>query len=162
LSATYCVDTSSFSELTHFRRDILPSFWDKIEVLAGAKSLIAPREVLRELEKRYPELAEWLKRLDISVELDDSQVQWVRRIRAKFVLTDVEAVDPSADEILVALALSLRERARPELFTDLEFLVVTEESKGGRGAAKIRNVCEEFGIECIALADLFAREGLRY
>lgn len=120
--------------------------------------LIAPHEVLRELSRGHEDVYEWARAQDMFVEIDDDQVAQVRVIRSKFSATDIDATDPSADELLVALVIS---RTSGLLLPD-KHVVVTEESKGGRGSSKVPNICEEFGVECIKLADLLSREGPRY
>lgn len=159
MAEIYCVDTSSFSELRAFRRDVFPRVWTKTEELIAQGRLIAPHEVLRELAKRNTDIYEWAKGQSIFVELDDAQVAAVRDIQQRFNITDHDATGPVADELVVALPLS---RIAGQLLSPDRYIVVTQESPGGRGATKIPNVCEAFGLECVRLADLFLREGLRF
>lgn len=159
MAEIYCVDTSSFSELRSFRRDVFPVVWTRVESLIVDKRIIAPHEVLRELSHRHVEIYEWAKKQDMFVELDDAQVAVVRDIQAQFKLTDHDATGPVADELVVALPLS---RTRGQLMPQDTYIVVTQESPGGKGSVKIPNVCEAFGLTCIKLADLFKREGLRF
>ena len=156
MPAVYCIDTNSLSELKSYRRDVFPKVWRLLEELIQAGRLIAPHEVLRELEKRHKDIYEWAKKQDFFVDLDDAQITSVREIQARFEITDHDATGPVADELVVALPLS---RKAGRLVLD-EFVVVTEESEGGPGARKIPNVCAEFGLPCIKLVDLFKREGL--
>lgn len=155
----YCVDTSSFSELRSFNRALFPGVWRKIEELISDHRIIAPHEVLRELSKRHADIHEWVKTQPIFVELDDAQVAAVRDIQARFNITDHDATGPVADELVVALPLS---RVAGQLIPADVYVVVTQETPGGRGSAKIPNVCEAFGLGCIKIADMFVREGLRF
>lgn len=157
MADVYCVDTSSFSELRSFRRDVFPRIWRRVEELIAAGRLVAPREVLRELSKRHLDIFEWAKTQDMFAELDDAQVAAVRDIQARFDITDHDATGPVADELVVALPLS---RMAGRLVQADNYIVVTQESEGGPGAVKIPNVCAAFGLPCIKLADLFKREGL--
>lgn len=154
----YCVDTSSFSELRAFRRDVFPRVWTTIEELIATGRLIAPHEVLRELSRRHGDIYEWAKDQGAFVELDDAQITAARDIQRRFDITDHDATGPVADELLVALPLS---RIAGQLIPD-SYVVVTQESLGGRASIKVPNLCAAFGLPCIKLADLLQREGLRF
>lgn len=155
----YCVDTNSFSELRSFTRALFPGVWRKIEQLVAERRIVAPHEVLRELSKRHADIYDWAKAQPIFVELDDAQVAAVRQIQERFNIADHDATGPVADELVVALPLS---RVGGQLMPADTYIVVTQESPGGLGAAKIPNVCEAFGLACIKIADMFVREGLRF
>lgn len=159
MAEIYCVDTSSFSELRAYRRDVFPGVWRKIEELIAQGRLVAPHEVLRELSKRHADIYEWAKGQEIFVDLDDAQVTAVRDIQQRFSITDHDATGPVADELVVALPVS---RTAGQLIPRDAYIVVTQESAGGHGATKIPNVCEAFGITCMKIADMFVREGLRF
>lgn len=159
MAEVYCVDTSSISELRAYRRDVFPAIWDKISELIAQGRLVAPREVLRELERGDPDIYAWAKAQPIFADLDDQQLAAARDIQSRFDLTDRDATGPMADELVVALPLS---RVAGRLMPGDSYIVVTQESRGGRGSSKIPNVCDAFGIPCIKLADLFQREGLLF
>lgn len=63
----------------------------------------------------------------------------MRDIQHRFDITDHDATGPVADELVVALPLS---RIAGQLLSPDRYIVVTQESLGGRGATKIPNVCE--------------------
>lgn len=159
MAEVYCFDTNSFSQLRAYRRDVFGAVWRKIEELIHQGRVIAPREVLRELERGHAEIFDWARKQGVFVELDDAQVTAVRQIQQRFNITDHDASGPVADELVVALPLS---RVTGQLFPSDTFIVVTEESAGGRGAHRIPNVCEAFGLPCMKLGDVLLREGLRF
>jgi hypothetical protein len=155
----YCVDADSLSEMSRLRRDVLPSLWTTLEQLIADGRLLVPHEVVRELSRRYPETAAWLEQHGASVELDNDQISIVRKIRKRVALTDVDQSEPSGDELVVALALA-RQPAQIAFETD-SYVVVTQETRSTTGRRKIPNACDAFGVECIKLMDMFAREGVR-
>ncbi|MCK4820763.1 DUF4411 family protein, partial [bacterium] len=73
LFSGYCIDTSALIDLwrRNYPRDIFKSLWNEIEDLISYRRLVAPREVLKELEKQDDELLVWAKKnLEMFIDLD--------------------------------------------------------------------------------------------
>ena len=150
----YCIDTCSLIELRRrYPRSVFPTLWGNIESLIHQGRLIAPREVLHELEEQDDELLDWTKRHRIMFkDLDQRQLQLVRDILRNFPsLVDPNKMTPDADPFVIALAISER------------CTVITEERQANPWERpKIPNVCENHNVRCIRLIELFEREGWRF
>lgn len=155
--AIYCIDTSALIDLgRRYPQKVFGALWREIERLINRGGLIAPREVLRELQRGDDEMYKWAKKHDrMFVELDGEQMALVREIQGAFPRwVDHEADAPIADPFVIALA-----RQQTLLNASAPRVVVSHENPGGPGATRIPNVCERYGIEHIQLVDLFMREG---
>lgn len=160
----YCIDTSALIELKMlYRMKTFPSLWDKLSDLVKQDRLIAPREVLNELEAKDDELFRWFKKhKKMFKAANQDQIDTAKEILTKFPqLVDPNKQIPDADPFVIALAI-VRNKER-SLFGE-KFIVVTREERTGSGGGrpKIPDVCVAYGIECIygatALAELFERE----
>ncbi len=59
----YCVDTSTFIDLARlYPETIFPSLWKRLADLIRAERVVAPVQVLREIEVKSDALARWAKR----------------------------------------------------------------------------------------------------
>jgi hypothetical protein len=78
----YIIDTSSLIELNkHNPMDIYQTPWEKIEILIKNKRLIAPREVLNEINQYDDILAAWAKKhIDLFKEETMEQIKIVKEI----------------------------------------------------------------------------------
>lgn len=155
--AIYCIDTSALIDLgRRYPPGVFGALWREVGELIDRGRLIAPREVLRELQTGDDEMHEWAKKHKrMFVDLDREQMALVTEIQAAFPRwVDHEAETPVADPFLIALA-----RRQTILNSGIPRIVVSHENPGGPGATKIPNVCEHYGIEHIQLVDLFIREG---
>lgn len=151
----YCFDTSSLLQawVRGFPIDIMPSFWDEFEKLLG-DTVIAPREVCVELEKKEDDLYEWAKGRDgFFVDLDHEQQLATRAIMSAHPrLVDTRKGRSQADPFVIALA-------QVSAAT-----VVTEENlqvQPGK-SPKIPNVSRALGIRCIRLLDFIREQGWRW
>ena len=80
--ACYCTDTSALIELhATYGSDVFVSLWQKVAGLVKEGRLIAPREVLREIEKK-----------------DDDLLKWVKKYRKIFREQEIEQVKAAAAE----------------------------------------------------------------
>jgi hypothetical protein len=79
----YCIDTSSLIAAWQERYPIenFPPFWSKMDALIVEKRLVAPIEVLNEVQKRSDELHAWLnerrsmfRELDEAIQIEAAQV----------------------------------------------------------------------------------------
>lgn len=155
----YCIDTSSLIRLNRdLPQDVFPGVWEKIDVLADSGRLVAPTEVLREIEQGDDELVSWARRhRRIFRQLDAGQIAAAMEILARFPsLVDESKETPEADPFLVALAKAENDAQKSSLMPE-RYVLVTEERRKG-----IPLACSRYEIECINLLELFRREGWRF
>ena len=63
IETTYCIDTSALIDLKWVYPWVtFPTLWEKIGNLIKQGRLIAPQQVLKEIEKKDDELLKWLKK----------------------------------------------------------------------------------------------------
>lgn len=153
---SYCIDTSALIDLgRRYPPRVFGALWSKVEELIAAGRLIAPREVLRELQKGDDEMYQWAKgHPAMFVDLDHDQQILVAEIMAAFPSwIDTTTDRPVADPMVVALA-----RSRTLADSGAPRIVVSHEVPGGKGATKIPNVCQRYGVQHMQLVDVFERE----
>jgi len=148
---SYCVDSSALIDLgKHYRRTIFPSLWGNLEGLIKDGKLIAPREVLRELEQKDDEISRWAKcNRSIFRDLDVEQVVFVQEMLKVFPnLVDTNKLIPDADPFIIALSRS--EGCN----------VVTNERFSRPGERpRIPNVCSHYKVPCYSLTGFFEKVG---
>lgn len=161
--STYCIDTSA---LIHLKRlypiDVFPGLWNQLGRLVRSGRLIAPFEVLKELEKKDDVLLRWARRhRRMFKKLDAAQIEKVKEIARAFpALFDPEKETPDADPFVVALAMVQNESKKDDLFPQ-QYIVVTQESAEA-GRRRIPAACRHYGLECIAVLELFRRENWKF
>jgi len=162
MTKKYIIDTSSLIEMKDkYPQDIIlfGNLWNNIENLCKQGRLIAPIEVLKEIERGDDELKEWARNIvrNIFVEPDKEQTDTLKEIQAKYpFLSRYDKPGPNADPWIIALAIVRNEEEKEQLFPD-EYIVVTEESRTKED--RIPSVCKYYGIKCINLIGLFRKEG---
>ncbi|MBM4047354.1 MAG: DUF4411 family protein [Planctomycetes bacterium] len=121
--------------------------------------LIAPHEVLKEIEKKDDVLLQWARKHKRMFKgLDQKQLQTVMDILHKFPrLVDPGKVIPDADPFVVALAKEMNRQG--SLFG--KCIVVTQE-KLSSGKPKIPNVCQHYGIEYTPVIDVLKKEKWKF
>jgi predicted nucleic acid-binding protein len=143
----YVIDTGALIDLWRRRypRDVFRSLWDKIDEIIRAGEVIAPEEVLRELQRQHDELAAWAKKQKFFLDLDREQLDYVKDIMVKFPsLVDTRSTEPNADPFVIALAYSKG------------WAVISSENPGGKGPRKrIPDVCAHYDVKCMSLLDFF-------
>ena len=154
----YVLDTSCFKVLKNYYPSRFPSLWSGIGKLADSGRLISVREVLNELES-YNEtdfLQTWAQdHKQIFLTPGNDEQLFVREIfkiphsQALISQKSILRGTPVADPFVIAAA---KVRAG---------CVVTQESKKPN-AAKIPNICEHFGIECVSLEGFMEKEGWEF
>ena len=159
----YCMDASSLIESRcAYAHDVFPGVWKQIDALVAEERMIAPYEVLEEL-KRQDDQRLWKgDRKKIFCRLDQEQTRKVGEIVARFPrLIDPTKETPDADPFVIALALARKEdTTQDNLYENRQYVVVSQETPSGPGGKpKIPNVCQAYGLECVALVELFRREG---
>lgn len=156
----HCIDTSSLIELKRYPRDLFGPLWIFLEELIAFDRLIAPNEVLRELEKGDDEIYKWALTqrkafVDLTPELGDVLTEILKDI-PELGKSIAMKPGPYADPLLVALAL-LRIRSGSS-----KCAIVTQEKGGGTGSVKIPNLCSRYGITAVSLLDMVRLEGLKF
>lgn len=143
----YVIDTGALIDLWRRRypRDVFRTLWDKVDEIIRAGELIAPEEVLGELQRQRDELAAWAKKQKCFLDLDLEQLKYVKNVMAKFQsLVDARSTDPNADPFVIALAYA---KGWP---------VISSENPGGKGTRKkIPDVYAHYGVKCLSLLDFF-------
>jgi hypothetical protein len=162
--ACYCTDTSALIELhATYGSDVFVSLWQNVAGLVKEGRLIAPREVLREIEKKDDDLLKWVKKhRKIFREQEIEQVQRAQEILSHFAnLIDPAKEIPDADPFVVALAIIENTKREETLFKG-HCIVVTQEKPSRGNRPKIPDVCQHYDIECISVAGLFRKEGWKF
>ncbi len=150
---SYSVDTSALLDawVRYYPPDVFDTLWSRLDGLVVRGHLLAIDEVQRELEKKDDELHKWVSaRPTMIVTLDeDLQTAAVPIINRFGSLTNTKSLmGGSADPYVIALA-----QVR-------ELTVVTAE-KQKPSKPRIPDVCKTLGVPCIALVEMFRREGWR-
>lgn len=149
----YCIDTSSI--LHAWRRDYppdrFPSLWRELEALVAAQQLIAPDEVLSELERRDDEVCEWARQnAQMFVEPDGPVQDGVRDIVDRWdTFVPAESYDGVwADPYVIALA-----QTRAATVVTGEVLVPPNARR-----PRIPNICQALGVPWMALLGMIRAE----
>ena len=150
----YCIDASSI--IHAWRRDYppdtFPTLWSKLEELVETEALVAPAEVLYELERGGDEVFEWANAQDgFFHEPDDEVQEYVRRIVDQWPdFVPEESHDGVwADPYIIGLA-AVRQAT-----------VITGELEAAVNARrpKIPNICHELSVPVGNLLLLLRNEG---
>lgn len=153
----YCLDTSAI--LHAWRRDYppdtFPSLWAKLDDMIDNGRIIAPDEVLLELERGGDEIHDWaIGHQAMFVEPDEDMQRVVQEIVDRWpeFLPDESHDGVWADPYVVALAV-VREAT-----------VVTGEVVAPDNARrpKIPNVCRALGVPHVTLLGVLRAEGLTF
>lgn len=155
---TYVFDTNAFSQLFHsYYRGRFPTLWEQFDGLIEDGSITSTREVAREIEDdRVAALRDWAKgQKHLFPSPTGAEGAFVARIFAvphfQQVIEQKKLLKggKNADPFVIARAATL------------EATVVTMESKP-RNGAKIPNICEHFGMDCLSLEGFMERENWRF
>ncbi len=150
----YILDTSAL--LHAWRRDYppdtFPSLWEKIEELAASETLVAPHEVLLELERGGDEIYEWAREHDgMFIEPEETVQEKVQEVVDRWpeFVPDESHDGVWADPYVVALAAVVGGT------------VVTGENLAPENARrpKIPNLCRALGIPYTNLLGVLRNEG---
>jgi len=149
---SYCIDTSALIDgwVRWYPKDVFPSLWDNTEELVEDGEIIAPDEVLNELEKKEDSLAKWaVDKKEMFCVLDEDLQKLARRVLKRFPrLVDASASVPEADPFVIALARKTKGT------------VVTGEKPTGKldSNPHIPDVCVHYGIKCIGMLELIREQ----
>ncbi len=155
----YVFDTNSLSNvLRHYYRDRFPSFWEKFDAMLQNKTVISVREARLELEFRFedtvidqftvhnPKFFEEPSAEELSF---ITQIYSIPHFQHNLDRKKLLQGGPFADPFIIA-------KARVK-----QAIVVTEEDRPSHGA-RIPNICEHFGIECVKLEGFLVREDWKF
>jgi rRNA-processing protein FCF1 len=146
----YCIDTSALVDgwIRYYPPDVFPTLWTKLEEMVDAKKVVAPDEVLRELEKKEDALHDWAKKnIQLFLPLDSAIQVATQDVLAIFPrLVDSERDRSTADPFVIAVA---RVHAC--------CVVTGEKNSGNPRRPKIPNVCDHFKVRYINMLQ-FMRE----
>ena len=153
----YSIDSAAFIDawVRKYPPDFLPSLWASLGDFAETGNLLAPEEVLLELQRGGDDLYDWaLERAEIFVP-PTSEIQ----ARVAHIVNTFPSFVPEragdgiwADPYVIALA------------QENSGTVVTAELLAPANARlkKIPNVCQELNVRCIAPLELFQERGWRF
>ena len=149
----YCIDTSALVHgwIRAYPPDVLQPFWDRMDALIEEQILVAPMDVLVELEKKEgDDLHLWCKkRSHMFIEINEYQDE-LKDIMAKYPrLVDTTKGKSGADPMVIALAN----------WGFPLYCVVTEEKGGSETKPKMPYVCDQEDIRCINLLQLIRDHG---
>jgi len=161
----YVIDSCSLIELNRkYPLVVFPGVWRNVEKLINDGLLVAPKEVLREIENGDDEVKAWAKKQKkLFKELNEHQINIVKDILKKYpALAKSNSLTPVADPFVIALAVEMEKDPQRTLTETIrKRIIVTEESLSGN-KIKIPFVSDKYGIECIFLVEMFKREGWRF
>jgi hypothetical protein len=153
LATVFCLDTTAFVEpwVRRYPIDVFPTYWQTLDEWAHDGRVVAPDEVLREIEKNDDDLHKWVKLRAMLFQPVEADVQnAVTAILAEYPrLVDTRKGRHTADPWVIAQAQVM------------SVVVVTEESEGSRKSPKIPDVCRDKGISVVRVVDLIRAMDLR-
>ncbi len=158
----YIIDTSSLVKLNRENPlDVYPSVWKKLETLATADRLIAPREVFNEINQNDDQLGNWAKKQRKMFKQPTSrQIELVQQILKNHpALIDADR-KYDADPWVIALAIEMSTNSQTTLF-QIKRIVVTEEKLRGN-KENIPFISNEMSIEAIDVITMFRTEGWKF
>jgi len=149
----YVFDSDTLINIfNHYYPGRFPSFWDNFNGFILEQTIISVQEVRRELERKGDRLSDWAKShngLFLPPNAEESsfvtEIFKVRHFRILIQKKQQYIEGTAADPFVVAKA---------KIFGAC---VVTQE-KNTENAAKIPNVCDHFGIDCINLEGFMEKE----
>ncbi|MEX2530539.1 MAG: PIN domain-containing protein [Gemmatimonadota bacterium] len=151
----YVVDSNTFRVLGNYYPARFPSLWEQLNLLVADGRWTSVREVRKELDRQN---------------VGDHVDSWVESNKGIFLpptSDDLERVATILAVVHFQQLIGEKQRLRGWPVAD-PFVVaramksgasVVTEEEWKRNGAKIPNVCEYFGVECMNLEGLMAREG---
>jgi len=154
----YVFDSGAFIDLfRYYYPDRFPSLWGCFDALISESRIISVREASRELDGYGDRLSDWVRgHRDVFPQSDPEELAFVAQIFSiphfQMLVRNQERYvgNPVADPFLIAKA-KVQEHG----------CVVTQEILKPN-AAKIPNVCEHFGVQCLNLEAFMERENWRF
>lgn len=158
----YVIDASSMIALNKIAPiSVFSTLWKKMEDLIGAKRLVSPEAVLKEIERKDDELKLWAcANRKLFKKRSKTQMRYLRQVLGEYPHLSVEEAAHAADALIVALALELANVPQQRLDGAKNIVVVTEELVRGN-RVKIPLVCKKHSIDTIPISGMFKAEGWR-
>lgn len=149
----YVFDSSSLIDLfRHFYPNRFPTLWTKYNEMIDKGRIVSTREVYHEIEGGDDRLSIWAKNnRSFFTQPSESELLFVAEI---FKITHFQTLVKKKEQ------LSGKPVADPFVISKAKITdgtVVTEENKKDH-SAKIPNVCEHFGIQCLNLEKFMDKE----
>ena len=157
----YSIDASALIDLQLFYpRVTFPGLWERIEVMVVDGRIVAPGEVLAELERKDDELVRWARGqthlfVPWSHELVEAAQEVIRRFPG---LVDPNKTIPDADPFVIAAAWVAAKEPPADLFLGSAKWAVVTTQRSPHGV-RIPGVCSDLGLDCLDLQSFFAQEG---
>ena len=154
----FIFDTSSFRVLSNFYQSRFPTFWSMFDQALQDGSVLSVREVYNELEHQLHSSWLWA---------------WLRNNRGIFLIPSAAETRVVAEIFAVPHFRTLvgeAQRLRGQPVAD-PFVIACARTHGGPvvseearkpNAAKIPNVCDHFGVDCIGLMVFMERNGWQF
>lgn len=151
----YSIDTSAILDgwRRYYPPDVMPAFWERVDILIDSGHLRATEEVLIELKKKDDAVHAWAKdRPKLFVPLDEEiQLRVASLLSAHRKLIDTRKNRSGADPFVIALAHSN------------SCTVITGESpSNSQKRPRIPDVCRALSIPTMPLIELMRTEGWRW
>jgi hypothetical protein len=152
----YCLDTSFFINgwRKHWRIDVFPTLWDRLDSIVDGKRVFSCRAVSREIQRQMDDLHEWTKnRPHIFQQPTEDHTLQMSQVMAQM-------------HMLAAKGRSLNE-ADPWVIAHAHLAgacVVTDETYQARGPTKppaLPVACEFFEIKWLSPLDFLAAVGIK-
>ena len=161
----YVADTSALIEIQKkYPHDVFKTIWDNLSKLADKERIIAPKQVLEEINLFALEdyLKKWaVGHKKIFKEQTSFQLSKVREILLLYPkMAEYKKGHEQADPYVVALALD--KDPQTKLVQNNKRSVVTEEKSVRGKPEKIPDVCSKFGVEFFDILGFFRQEGWRF
>ena len=157
MNAIYFVDTNEWINLNRrYPNDVFPNLWRNVEDLIFKGRILAPREVLDEIERGHDELVGWCRKhrkMFQNTSTLTGQVQNI--IKNHPTLVNSNATHESADPYIIALAMS-----HMHDMADLVPIIVTDENVSRESG--IPYAARANGIQTCKLMEMFQREGWQF
>lgn len=151
---TYCADTSAFIQLSRRSHPMesYPRLWMKLKELIEMDRIIAPREILKELEREDDDIFHWVKASKrMIVPCDEEQQLALRKILDCFPNCIKSGITSGfADPWVVAMAMVY------------SATVLTFEVPSGGGGNKIPDMCKRFGVAYMSPYEMIKEEGWKF
>ncbi|MGA9139784.1 MAG: DUF4411 family protein [Methanocella sp.] len=162
----YVIDTSSAIDFNrHYNHPVFKSLNDDFNRLIRHGRLIAPYQVLAEIELQDDLCAQWAhshERRLFRFDYSDFTMQKLAEIMSNFPgLVNVESEKDQADPYLIALALEARDGSQ-ERFVEYDNVCVLTQERLHGNRVKIPFVCQSYGLLCCSLLQMFTQEGWEY
>lgn len=153
----YIFDTSPLSSLfRNYYRSRFPTLWDHFDALVSDGVVTSTREVKRELDQYSRVDEQWLRDNSaifttptVREALVVRQIYEVKHFQQNIELKKIHKGGLNADPFVVAKAI-------------VENGTVVSLESAAPNAARIPNICQQFGVRCLNLEEFMEEEGWQF